>query len=324
MYFLLLQVKGWVIDMTFQKTFNAYKGITKRNIKVYLKDKTAIVFSMMTQIIILGLYLLFLKQNYVDSLNSMFDSFHTTVDDKLIDSLVNSWLVSGVIGTAVITVAMNALTVMISDKQNKIDYDYSASSVKGSTIVMSYFSGAVINTIVISAVLLTAGIVFWCVSGSHLPQFTEFLQLYGLVILGSVSAVIILMFFVSFFKKNSSYAAFNTLVSVAIGFVIGAYIPVTQFSDSVQTLVNLVPGSHVAGMIRNILVSPCINDISAALNGADNGLFAEQAEKSFAVNLNIFGNEVDFSFMMIYTLGAIALFLVLNLVSYKFSSKRKS
>lgn len=279
---------------------------------------------MMTQIIILGLYLLFLNQNYVDSLNSMFDSFHTTVDDKLIDSLVNSWLVSGVIGTAVITVAMNALTVMISDKQNKIDYDYSASSVKGSTIVMSYFSGAVINTIVISAVLLTAGIVFWCVSGSQLPQFTELLQLYGLVILGSVSAVIILMFFVSFFKKNSSYAAFNTLVSVAIGFVIGAYIPVTQFSDSVQTLVNLVPGSHVAGMIRNILVNPCINDISAALNGADNGLFAEQAEKSFAVNLNIFGNEVDFSFMMIYTLGAIALFLVLNLVSYKFSSKRKS
>ena len=294
--------------------------MTKRNIKVYLKDKTAIIFSMMTQIIILGLYLLFLKQNYVDSMTSMLDGFNIKTEDNLINALVNSWLVSGVIGTSVVTVAMNSLSVMISDKQNKID---NASSVKGSTIVLSYFSGAVINTIVISAILLTAGIAFSCISGSSFPEFTELLKLYGLVILGSVSAVLILMFVASFFKKNSTYAAFNTLISVAIGFVIGAYIPVSQFSDGVQTFVNLIPGSHIAAMIRNVLVSPCINDISTSLAGADHGMFAEEAEKAFATNLNLFGNEVDFTFMMMYSIGAILLFLVLNLISYKFSSKRK-
>ena len=87
---------------------------------------------------------------------------------------------------------MNSLSVMISDKQNKIDYDYNASSVKGSTVVLSYFSGAVVNTIVISAILLTAGVAFSCISGSSFPEFTELLKLYGLVILGSVSAVLIL------------------------------------------------------------------------------------------------------------------------------------
>ena len=117
--------------MKFQRTLCSYKGMTKRNIKVYLKDKTAIIFSMMTQIIILGLYLLFLKQNYVDSMTSMLDGFNIKTEDNLINALVNSWLVSGVIGTSVVTVAMNSLSVMISDKQNKIDYDYNASSVKG-------------------------------------------------------------------------------------------------------------------------------------------------------------------------------------------------
>ena len=294
--------------------------MTKRNIKVYLKDKTAIIFSMMTQIIILGLYLLFLKQNYVDSMTSMLDGFNIKAEDNLINALVSS---SGVIGTSVVTVAMNSLSVMISDKQNKIDYDYNASSVKGSTVVLSYFSGAVVNTIVISAILLTAGIAFSCISGSSFPEFTELLKLYGLVILGSVSAVLILMFVASFFKKNSTYAAFNTLISVAIGFVIGAYIPVSQFSDGVQTFVNLIPGSHIASMIRNVLVSPCINDISTSLAGADHGMFATEAEKAFATNLNLFGNEVDFTFMMMYSIGAILIFLILNLISYKFSSKRK-
>ena len=163
--------------MKFQRTLCSYKGMTKRNIKVYLKDKTAIIFSMMTQIIILGLYLLFLKQNYVDSMTSMLDGFNIKTEDNLINALVNSWLVSGVIGTSVVTVAMNSLSVMISDKQNKIDYDYNASSVKGSTVVLSYFSGAVVNTIVISAILLTAGIAFSCISGSSFPEFTELFKI---------------------------------------------------------------------------------------------------------------------------------------------------
>ena len=63
--------------------------MTKRNIKVYLKDKTAIIFSMMTQIIILGLYLLFLKQNYVDSMTSMLDGFNIKTEDNF-KSSVNS------------------------------------------------------------------------------------------------------------------------------------------------------------------------------------------------------------------------------------------
>ena len=50
------------------KTMNAYKGITLRNIRVYLKDKTSIIMSLMAQIIILGLFLLFLKNNYTDSI----------------------------------------------------------------------------------------------------------------------------------------------------------------------------------------------------------------------------------------------------------------
>ena len=57
-------------------------------------------------------------------------------------------------------------------------------------------------------------------------------------------------------------------------------------------------------MIRNVLVSPCINDISTSLAGADHGMFAEEAEKAFATNLNLFGNEVDFTFMMMYSIGA--------------------
>lgn len=177
------------------KTLCAYKGMTLRNIKVYLKDRMAIILSMLTQIIVLGLYLLFLKGTYLDMVRENLGELESLVTDGAIEALINSWLIAGVIGTSVVTVALNSLSVMVSDKQNKINYDYGASPVKGSTVVLSYFSGAVVNTIMISSILLTAGLIFIAVGGTFVYTFYDILCIYGLTILGSVSSTLLLMLF---------------------------------------------------------------------------------------------------------------------------------
>ena len=320
----MLQEKGLVNKMVnVKKNLRSYKGMTVRNIKVYMKDKTAIMLSMITQIIVLGLYLLFLKTSYVDMITASLSELGDIVSKNDINALVNSWLVAGVIGTSVVTVALNALSIMVSDKQEKIDFDYNASPVKGGTVVMSYFSGAVASTFIISSILLTAGLLFIAVSGSFVYNLYDILMLYGLVLLGSVSATIILMLFASFFKKNSSLSSFGIMVSAAIGFVIGAYMPVSQFGDGVQTAVNLVPGSHIACLMRNVLMTPALDKIDTALNGIDNGMFAEEIKNTFSFELNIFGIDFDINMMLVYSFIAIAVFLVLNLISFRISSKRK-
>lgn len=304
-----------------KKTFYAYKGMTLRNIKVYLKDRMAIVISMLTQIIVLGLYLLFLKSNYVDMIKASLGELESLVEARDIEGLINSWLVAGVIGTSVVTVALNSLSVMVSDRQNKINFDYGASPVKSGTVVLSYFSGALINTVLLSEILLTAGLVFVSLSGGLIYSVTDVLLIYGLTVLGSVSSTLILMFFVSPFKKSSTLNSFGVMVSVAIGFVIGAYIPVSQFDESIQTAVNLVPGSHIAGMMRNVLMTPAIDRIDESLNGIDNGAFADGIESTFALKMNLFDNEVGTGFMLAYSIIAAAVFLALNFIAFKFSSK---
>ena len=62
------------------RTFNSYKGLTLRNSKVFLKDKTTVFFSMLTQIIILGLFLLFIKQSYLDGIDSALGALKDKVD----------------------------------------------------------------------------------------------------------------------------------------------------------------------------------------------------------------------------------------------------
>ena len=306
-----------------KRNFRSYRGMTIRNIKVYAKDKMAILLSLLTQIIVLGLYLMFLKSNYVDIINNGLEGFKDLVSKADIEGLVNSWLISGVIGTSVVTVALNTLNLMVKDKEDKIDSDYRASSVKGSTVVMSYFSGAVASTFIISSILLSAGYIFLACTGTFCLDIPQQLLVYALTLLGSVSGTLVLMLFISFFKKSATLSSFGVMVSASIGFIVGAYVPVSQFSENVQTIVNLVPGSQIAAMMRNILVGPAIDNIDKTLDGIDKGQFAENAREMFALKLKIFGTEVDTGFMLTYSFIIIAVFAVLNTALYKISSKRK-
>lgn len=306
-----------------KRNFRSYRGMTIRNIKVYAKDKMAILLSLLTQIIVLGLYLMFLKSNYVDIINNGLEDFKDLVSKADIEGLVNSWLISGVIGTSVVTVALNTLNLMVKDKEDKIDSDYRASSVKGSTVVMSYFSGAVASTFIISSILLSAGYIFLACTGTFCLDIPQQLLVYALTLLGSVSGTLVLMLFISFFKKSATLSSFGVMVSASIGFIVGAYVPVSQFSENVQTIVNLVPGSQIAAMMRNILVGPAIDNIDKTLDGIDKGQFAENAREMFALKLKIFGTEVDTGFMLTYSFIIIAVFAVLNIALYKISSKRK-
>ena len=306
-----------------KRNFRSYRGMTIRNIKVYAKDKMAILLSLLTQIIVLGLYLMFLKSNYVDIINNGLEGFKDLVSKADIEGLVNSWLISGVIGTSVVTVALNTLNLMVKDKEDKIDSDYRASSVKGSTVVMSYFSGAVASTFIISSILLSAGYIFLACTGTFCLDIPQQLLVYALTLFGSVSGTLVLMLFISFFKKSATLSSFGVMVSASIGFIVGAYVPVSQFSENVQTIVNLVPGSQIAAMMRNILVGPAIDNIDKTLDGIDKGQFAENAREMFALKLKIFGTEVDTGFMLTYSFIIIAVFAVLNIALYKISSKRK-
>ena len=283
----------------------------------------AVFLSLLTQIIILGLFLLFIKNSYVDGINEALGGLKDKVTDADIETLVNSWMISGVIGTSVITSTLSALNVMVSDKQHKIDFDYNASSVKGSVIVMSYFSGAVLCSLITSFTLLAAGLIFVAATGVLLLTITDVLLLIGLVLLGSVSSTIILMTIISAFKKDSTYSAFSVLLSTLVGFIVGAYFPVSQLSETTQTIVNLVPGAQITGMIRSILVSPAIDRIDKALGGMDQGIFREAASKMFCIKLNIFGTQIDTGFMLLYSVIAILVFTVLNIALFSISSKRK-
>ena len=93
-------------------------GLTKRNILIYFKDVLAIIFSLLTSMIVFVLYLLFLKDTFVDALTATMKGLENIVSSGDIDMFVNGMLLSGILGSTLITVPYTCLKYMLHDMYN--------------------------------------------------------------------------------------------------------------------------------------------------------------------------------------------------------------
>ena len=325
MYLLTSQERSCVNSMTsltLSQRFNAYKGMTSRNIKVFFKDKMTVFFSILAPLIVFLLYILFLRDTYLNGMKNSLASVSSFIDMKDVENIANGWLLAGILASSCITVSLNSLSVMVDDKDRKVDYDYNSSPSNGPIVVLSYFTGALANTLFITCGVLTLGLVILSIGGSLYLTFTKVLLLYLVTILGCASGTLLMMVIASFFKKAGALGAFGGIVSAAIGFVIGAYVPLGNFSNGVQTALSFVPGSHVAAIYRDILMSGVTEHVANLIGSNGGAEFLSSIRDDFSLSLTMFNYKTTELFSFIYIAGSILVGLILNIVLYKKASKR--
>ena len=300
-------------------------GFIKRNVLLFFKDWQSILFSLLTSIIVLVLYLLFLKGTFVSAIQSAMEQYPglaSMVLQKDIDMFANLFLLSGILGSAMISVPFSCITVLVKDRANKVDYDILSTPLKREQIIFAYFVSAVLTSILLNSIILAVGLIGIRMQGNMYLNISQVIKAFSVVALGSISASAIFMIVVLFFKTVSACEAFFGILSAASGFVIGAYIPISQFSNEVQTVCNLFPASQITIMLRNILLNGLLEHINTSLQGVDQGMFVLSLKEYFSFQAKLFNGYLDMNKMLGYILGVILLCIVAQIMIYSVSYKK--
>ena len=300
-------------------------GFIKRNVLLFFKDWQSILFSLLTSIIVLVLYLLFLKGTFVSAIQRAMEQYPglaSMVPQKDIDMFANLFLLSGILGSAMISVPFSCITVLVKDRANKVDYDILATPMKREQIIFAYFVSAVLTSTLLTDIILAVGLIGIRMQGNMYLNASQVVKAFSIVALGSISASAIFMIIVLFFKTVSACEAFFGILSAASGFVIGAYIPISQFSNEVQTVCNLFPASQITIMLRNILLNGLLEHINTSLQGVDQGMFVLSLKEYFTFQAKLFNGYLDMNKMLEYILGVILFCIVTQIMIYSGSYKK--
>lgn len=239
-------------------------ALIKRNIKLFFKDKGLFFSSLITPLILLVLYATFLGNTYRSSFLSALPEDFTVADD-LIDGLVGGQLLSSLLAVCSVTVAFCSNLLMVQDKVTGSRQDLTVTPVKRSVLAISYYIATAASTLIIFLITACAGFTYLAKVGWYLSA-TDILLIFAdvflLVLFGTALSSIINVFLTT----QGQMSAVGTLVSAGYGFLCGAYMPISNFSEGLQKVLSFLPGTYGTSLLRNHTMR---------------GVFAEMAKSGF-------------------------------------------
>lgn len=278
-------------------------NLTRRNVKLFFKDKGTFISSLITPIILLVLYATFLAKVYKDSFMSAVAGMN--IDVTVINGTVGAQLVSSLLAVSCVTVAFCSNLLMIQDKTSGARADITVSPVKRSTIAISYFLASAFATLIISFTALGVSLLYLLKTGWYMSLsdvLLIMLDVFLLTIFGTALSSCI-----NFpLSTNGQASAVGTIVSSGYGFICGAYMPLSNFSGGLQKVISFLPGTYGTSLLRN----HALRGVYAEM--ADIGFppeIVESIKDSIDCNIYFFGTKVSEAAMYAVLAGAILLFV---------------
>ncbi len=295
---------------------NTAIALIKRNVKLFFKDKGMFFTSLITPAILLVLYATFLGNVYRDSFEmNLPDTFE--LSEELMNGLVGGQLISSILAVSCVTVAFCSNFLMVQDKVNGSIKDLRISPVKASVLSLSYYIATLISTLLIC--LIATGICLVCVASvgwymSVSDVLFLLLDVVLLVLFGTALSSII-NFFLS---SQGQISAVGTIISAGYGFICGAYMPMSSFSEGLQRVLSFLPGTYGTALVRTHSMQGALAEMQ---NQGIPTEVVESIKNSLDCNLYFFENQVTIPQMYLILGGTvfvlIAVYVLINSLKKK-------
>ena len=306
---------------------NVFLNLTKRHFLVFFKNKIRVLYTLLVPIIILLVYILFLRNLELSTVQNILYELEVEATPELttyINTLVDSWMLSGIIILSTITISIQTNNIIINDKENGVNRDFASSPIKNSYLIGSYFLFNFIVTMFLCLIVMLICFVYLAITDEFFLTFIDFLITFGVLTLSTATSTLFTIFICSFIKHESTLASIIAVFSTVAGFVIGAYMPLSMFPDWFRNICGFVPGTYSTDLMRFAFMATPLDGLSGLvsdLNLANGEELINNLFNSFGYEINLFGTNINVGYQALINVGFVVLFMILNIFSVKHITK---
>ena len=294
-----------------------FSALFKRNTKLFFKDKGLFFTSLITPLILLVLYSVFLGKVYKDSF-LMAVPEGITIEDSLMNGLVGGQLLSSLLAVCCVTVAFCSNLLMVQDKSSGAYKDLTVSPVKSGTLSLAYYLSCAFSTFVVCFVALIAGLFYLYVTGWYMT-LSHILVLVGDVIIMVLFGTSLSSLVICKLTTQGQASAVGSVVSSVYGFICGAYMPISSFPEGLQKVLGFLPGTYGTSLLRNHCLDGVFEEMQRqSLPGELITGFKDVVD----CNLYVFDTRVEVSAMYAVLVGVTALLVLGYILLCRFQKKK--
>ncbi len=297
-----------------------YLELTRRNIRVYLRDKGAVFFSLLSMVIVLGLMLFFLGDMNVQALAECFEGLpdrDAVADEANAKLFVTLWTCAGIVCINAVTVTLAVYSTMINDKAaGRLSSIYTA-PISRLAISASYVTAAWLCSVIICVITLAISEIYCIIQGGAAFSVMAHVKLVGMIMLNSFTYAALMYLAAVLVKTSGAWSGIGTVIGTLVGFLGGIYIPIGSLGAEVGAVLKCTPVMYGAKVFRSIMTE----DISAKLFGNAPAELEAEYMDFMGNSIDFFGTAVTDTACVVLLLICGAAFLLAGALVTKYSKK---
>lgn len=225
------------------------KCLIKRNILIFLRDKTAVFFSFLSVMILLALYFLFIGRQFTSG--SDFDG----VSSNLKTYLSTSVIMGGVLVINTVSLALGVMGNIITDMEYKILDGFLVTPVRRQKIVISYYISSIIVTATLTLMMWFITVIYVGLASTYWYSFGTILKVSGLIVFYTLISATLMIFLVTRLKSVNAFGTLSGVLGTLIGFMSGIYMPLIVLGQSMAYVASLVPFTHMTILLKQVILA---------------------------------------------------------------------
>lgn len=283
-----------------------FTELVKRNIRVYLRDRGAVFFSLMSMLIVLGLMLFFLGDMNINALTDALSEFpdrNPETDKKNAELFVMLWTCGGILSINAATVTLAVYSSMINDRTKGVLNSIYTSPVSRFSISAAYVASAWICSVIICTLTLAISEIYCIIQGGDAFSLMSHLKLMGMIMANSFTYASLMYLAAVLVKTEGAWSGISTVIGTLVGFLGGIYLPIGALAEEIAAGLKLFPVIYGAKMFRSVMTADIAEEI-----------FADTPEILKTEYFDAMGVTIDFFDTQISDGGCAAILLVCGLV----------
>ena len=147
-------------------------ALIQRNIKLFFRDKMTVFFSLLSSLILIGLYFVFLEGTLSAEVANYIDP----------DLIMFNWLIAGILAINSISTTLTSFGTKVKDDEKDISKDFHSTPISKAQVAGGYIGAAFIISVLISIVTLFIGDVIIYFQYGTVIDFMTLLKVLGLIL----------------------------------------------------------------------------------------------------------------------------------------------
>lgn len=230
--------------------------LTKRNLKIFLRDKPMVFFSFLSTLVLVMLYFLFIAKIYVAGMdNPEAGGIAMPLSQNAKYFIVYLQMMAGVLVLNSMSLATGAFSVIAKDFENKRIDNLLLTLAKTHEIMLSYFIAGLFASFVINTFTWVLSFIIIGISTGYWLGIGVFLMVLIVLFAASLVSCSIVSLITSLIKSVTAVGVFNGVSGTFFGFLCGIYMPYSNLGEGTKAVGSVLPFSHLTVWLKNVLLS---------------------------------------------------------------------